>query len=99
MPLITTPAQHHFPWYVRLARREEREVMPGPRSPCARILSDMDWCGVALDNAANEAALGVERSIGAQNSATDIYVIPVNEELLIAREVRDQLAAGGAAAS
>lgn len=37
--------------------------------------------------------------IGAQNSTTDIHVIPVNEELLIAREVRDHLAAGGAATS
>jgi len=55
----------------------------------ARILAGMDWCGVALDDAANAAALGVEGRIGAQNSATDIYVIPVNEELLIAREVRD----------
>ena len=65
----------------------------------ARILSGMEWCGVALDNAANEAALGIERHIGAQNSTTDIHVIPVNEELLIAREVRDHLAAGGAATS
>lgn len=65
----------------------------------ARILSGMEWCGIALDDAANEAALGVERRIGAQSSTTDIYVIPVNEELLIAREVRDHLAASGAAAS
>ncbi|MFP5344380.1 MAG: acetate/propionate family kinase [Gammaproteobacteria bacterium] len=65
----------------------------------ARILSGMAWCGIALDDAANDTVLGVERRIGAQNSATDIHVIPVNEELLIAREVRDQLAASGAAAS
>ncbi|MCL4316254.1 MAG: acetate/propionate family kinase [Gammaproteobacteria bacterium] len=64
-----------------------------------RILSGMEWCGIALDEAANESALGVERRIGAQNSATDIYVIPVNEELLIAREVRDHLAASGVAIS
>ncbi len=59
----------------------------------ARILSGMEWCGVALDDAANEAALGVERRIGAPDSTTDIHVIPVNEELLIARELRDHLAA------
>ncbi len=59
----------------------------------------MEWCRITLDDAANEAALGVEQRIGAQNSATDIHVIPVNEELLIARELRTHLAAGGAAAA
>ncbi len=59
----------------------------------ARVLSGMEWCGLALDDAANAAAAGGERRISAQNSRTDMYVIPVNEELLIAREVRDQLAA------
>ncbi len=37
----------------------------GERAPQirARILSGMEWCGIALDDAANEAALGVERRI------------------------------------
>lgn len=59
----------------------------------ARICAGMDWCGIALDESANRAAAGREARISATGGA-DVYVIPVNEELVIARDTRTCLAAG-----
>jgi len=52
-----------------------------------RICAGMDWCGVTLDESANRAASGREARISASGGA-DVYVVPVNEELVIARDTR-----------
>lgn len=46
------------------------------------IGEDLGWLGVQIDAAANDAARG---RINAANSAVDVFVIPTNEELTIAR--------------
>ena len=52
-----------------------------------RICSDLDFLGIALDPARNEAlADGKEGEIGAEGSRVRVFVIPTNEELLIARD-------------
>ena len=56
----------------------------------------MEWCGLRLDAAANAAAVGTEGRISAPRSAPAVYVIPVNEELLIARDARQLLESRGA---
>ncbi len=53
----------------------------------ARILDGMEWCGVTLDPARNDATVGgKEGEIGAQGSRLRVFVIPTNEELIIARD-------------
>jgi len=53
----------------------------------ARILDGMDWCGVTLDTARNDATVGgKEGEIGAAGSRLRVFVIPTNEELIIARD-------------
>jgi acetate kinase len=53
----------------------------------ARILEGMEWCGVALDAARNEATVhGKEGEIGAGGARLRLFVIPTNEELIIARD-------------
>ena len=59
----------------------------------ARILRQMEWCGLLLDETANAAACGVERRISATGSTLAAYVIPVDEEKLMAHDVRDCLGA------
>ena len=59
----------------------------------ARIADGMGWCGLTLDAAANRAAVGSEMRISSADASIAAYVIPVNEELLIARAVRQTLAA------
>lgn len=60
-----------------------------------RICSELDFLGIALDPARNEdLADGREGEIGAEGSRVKVFVIPTNEELLIARDtVRSVLGA------
>jgi acetate kinase len=47
----------------------------------------MDFLGVAIDPAKNEAAVGGrEEDITAEGARVRTFVIPTNEELLIARD-------------
>ncbi len=53
----------------------------------ARICSDLDVLGIALDRKKNEAMMDrKEGDIAAEKSRTRVWVIPTNEELLIARD-------------
>lgn len=52
-----------------------------------RICAEMDFLGIALDESRNQALLpGQEGAIGADGSRVQVFVIPTNEELLIARD-------------
>lgn len=52
----------------------------------ARACESLEALGIRLDPARNRAAVGREMEISAENSPTRVWVIPTNEELLIARE-------------
>ncbi len=61
------------------------------RSLRERVCRDATWLGVELDAGANDAAHGAAR-ISAAASRTAAWVIPTNEELMIARHTRALLA-------
>ena len=52
----------------------------------ARICRGLDWLGIALDDNGNAATVGVDGRIGAAGSRVEAWVIPTDEELLIARD-------------
>jgi acetate kinase len=52
----------------------------------ARICAGMDWLGVRLDAARNAETVGTEARIDAEGSRIELWVIPTDEELLIARD-------------
>ncbi len=52
------------------------------------VCRDLDQLGIAVDAAANAQTHGQEADISAPTSRTRVMVIPTNEELVIAREVR-----------
>jgi acetate kinase len=52
----------------------------------ARICTGMEWCGLVLDEELNAAAIGSEACISAAQARIQAYVIPVDEELIIARQ-------------
>lgn len=52
----------------------------------ARICADLDWFGLTMDVAKNQAAKGVEARIDSPGSRAELWVIPTDEELLIARD-------------
>jgi acetate kinase len=54
----------------------------------AAICAELDQLGIVLDPALNEKTRAVEGTISAPGSAVKLLVIPTNEELVVAREVR-----------
>ena len=58
------------------------EHNPGLRS---NICKQASWQGITLDEAANKSG---EHRISAADSAVDVFVIPTNEEWMIARHTQ-----------
>jgi acetate kinase len=60
----------------------------GENSPAIRerTLHGLDALGIALDPARNEAGRGTEAEISPAGARPRVYVVPTNEELLIARD-------------
>jgi acetate kinase len=54
----------------------------------AAICANLDRLGIVLDPARNSAARGGEAVISAATSRVRVLVVPTNEELVVAREVR-----------
>ncbi len=67
------------------------EKWPGMRKA---IVGDMRWLGVRLDDDANETTRA-EGRIDAGGEAVQLWVVPTNEELIVARQTRDLLAQAG----
>lgn len=57
----------------------------------ATILQGLEWAGVTLDVAANEAAVGREARISTAGSHVAVQVIPVDESLIMAQEAAEAL--------
>jgi acetate kinase len=54
------------------------------------VCAGLDELGIRLDAAANAAARG-ECRVSAADSRVQVWVIPTNEELIVARQTRDLL--------
>ena len=52
----------------------------------ARICAGLDWLGIAVDPAKNATITGAEGRIDRDGSRLELWVIPTDEELLIARD-------------
>jgi acetate kinase len=70
----------------------------GENSPLVRaaVLAGLEELGIRLDPAANAPRGATERPIHAADSRVAAWVIPTNEELIVARQARDLLADGTA---
>ena len=55
------------------------------------ICANLDQLGIVLDQDKNNATRGTEADISAANSRVKVLVIPTNEELVVAREVKRAL--------
>jgi acetate kinase len=51
-----------------------------------RSLLGLDAMGIAIDDQRNESARGTETEISAGGSRVRVFVVPTNEELLIAHD-------------
>ena len=53
-----------------------------------QICRNLDHLGIKIDPIKNNQAIGIEALISTDDSQVKIYVIPTNEELVVAREVK-----------
>jgi acetate kinase len=60
----------------------------------AGVCRDLGWFGIELDPAANADARG-ECRVSAPGSRVEVWAVPTNEEIVVARQARDLLAAKG----
>ncbi|HEX8230628.1 MAG TPA: acetate kinase [Chloroflexia bacterium] len=60
-----------------------------------RICADLAWCGLELDAARNAAVVGEAGVISSDASKVLVYVVPVDESLLIARHVVERMGGEG----
>jgi acetate kinase len=51
-----------------------------------KICSEMEWLGIKLDDSRNRQGRGREMLISADDSRVPVFVIPTNEELILARD-------------
>jgi len=51
-----------------------------------RALAGLDALGLGVDDALNEGARGIEAEVSARGSVARVFVVPTNEELLIAQD-------------
>jgi len=56
----------------------------------AAVCRDLAELGIVLDDSTNESARG-EAKINAANSRTEIWIVPTNEELIVARQTKQLL--------
>jgi acetate kinase len=59
----------------------------------AGVCRDLGWFGIALDPDRN-AAGDAERRVSAPGARVEVWTMPTNEELIVARQARDLLAVG-----
>jgi len=62
------------------------ENSPRVRAAC---LEDLDWFGIEVDQKANEEAVKGEAEISTAKSKVKVFVIPTNEELVIAMDTAE----------
>ena len=63
----------------------------GEKGPISRagICSHLTFMGVLLDPDKNNSVRDTEKEISSENSRVKVWVVPTNEELMIARETME----------
>ena len=51
-----------------------------------QICAGFEWAGLKLDAEKNQSASAQEQSLAHKDSKIDIWIIPTNEELVVARQ-------------
>ncbi|CAN5876367.1 acetate/propionate family kinase [soil metagenome] len=58
----------------------------------AGVCRDLGWFGIELDDAVKASNEGGERLLSTPNSRVQVWTVPTNEEIVVARQTRDLLA-------
>jgi acetate kinase len=99
MDVFVVAVRHYLGSYLLLLNGADAIVFTGgigENSARMRsgICKDLDWFGITLDETRNREAKG-EVPIHASTSRVQVWIMPTNEELIIARQAKELLATGG----
>ena len=59
----------------------------------SRVCENLEWLGLSLDPGSNSGG-AAERKVSAETSKIQVWTVPTNEELVVARQSRDVLTSG-----
>jgi acetate kinase len=95
--VFVASVRHYLGAYLLLLGGAEAVVFTGgigenSAAMRAAICADLDWFGIALDPSANVKAKG-EARIDAAGSRVQVWIMPTNEELIVARQAQALLEA------
>jgi len=95
--VFVASVRHYLGAYLLLLNGADAIVFTGgigENSPAIRtaVCANLDWFGIALDPLRNDKAKG-EMPIHTVSSRVQIWIMPTNEELIVARQARDFLQA------
>jgi acetate kinase len=98
LDVFVAAVRHYLGAYLLLLNGADAIVFTGgigENSPRMRtaICANLDWFGIRLDPQKNQSAKG-EARIDAAGSRVQLWIMPTNEELIVARQSRDCLARG-----
>src|SRR4051794_2937722 len=99
LAVFVASARHYLGAYLLLLNGADAIVFTGgigENSVRMReaVLADLDWFGIRLDRLKNEAAKG-EAAIHAADSRVQLWTMPTNEELVVARQAKKLLSTDG----
>jgi acetate kinase len=96
---FVTSFRHYLGGYFAVLGGADAVVFSGGIGENSRLIrrevcQQMEWAGIELDPARNESAQG-EACLSAPTSRVQVWVIPTNEEIVVARQSVEALAAAG----
>jgi acetate kinase len=96
--VFVTSVRHYLGAYLLLLNGADAIVFTGgigenSARMRAAVCADLGWFGIVLDRARNEDARG-EMAIHAPGSRVQLWIMPTNEELVVARQARELLRPG-----
>lgn len=99
MDVFIAAVRHYLGAYLLLLQGAEAIVFTGgigenSSTMRAAVCADLEWFGIRLDPIRNQEARG-EVPIHSIGSRVEVWIMPTNEEIVVARQARDLLAAGG----
>jgi acetate kinase len=99
LDVFVASVRHYLGAYLLLLNGADAIVFTGgigenSSSMRERICANLDWFRIVLDPHLNRTARG-EARIEAAGSRVQVWIMPTNEELIVARQARDLLKASG----
>ena len=97
--VFVASVRHYLGAYLLLLNGADAIVFTGGIGENSKAVRDavcrnLDWFGIRLDGAKNDTAKG-EMAIHAPDSRVQLWIMPTNEEIVVARQVRELLEAEG----